>query len=282
MRLSGVVVAAIMLISVLPTVSCAWNVLDRFKGDTLYMAYDISYMVRVSASGASGVALGTYTLHIVVEKLNRTHYVVSALAGNVTYSLTSSNLVFLHVLAQLFITNLSKYFVDLLYVPPTEGVTVGVVLPKDSIPLFLNAVARWYKIVEDTSGEVCQEIRVGNITVGSGVRYRMLTPRAELVYDCSSGILVSLSASIHGGIESGADVTMRVELSKLNFLNLTSIRLPAEKDVIQERSPTIPVVLLASSIAAFAVVLALTVVVFKKLKEVRAGSPGFAQEYESL
>ncbi|MEM1651434.1 MAG: hypothetical protein QXH94_06580 [Sulfolobales archaeon] len=271
MRLSGVTAAvAVVLIAVLPVVSCTWNILDKFKGDTLYIAYDVSYRVSVSASGASGVALSTYTLHIIVEKLNRTHYVVSALAGNVTYSLTSSNLVFLHVLAPLFITNLTKYFVDLLYVPPSDGVTVNVVLPKDSIPLFLNTVARWYKIVENTSGEACQEVRVGNITVGSGVKYKMLTPRAELVYDCPSGILVSLSASIYGEVEGGADVTMRVELSKLNFLNLTSIRLPVEKGVPQEPSPTIPVVLLASSIAAFAVVLALTLVIFRKLKEIKA------------
>ncbi|MEM1699110.1 MAG: hypothetical protein QXT76_00605 [Sulfolobales archaeon] len=271
MRLSGVTAAvAVVLIAVLPVVSCAWNILDKFKGDTLYIAYDVSYRVSVSASGASGVALSTYTLHIIVEKLNRTHYVVSALAGNVTYSLTSSNLVFLHVLASLFITNLTKYFVDLLYVPPSDGVTVNVVLPKDSIPLFLNTVARWYKIVENTSGEACQEVRVGNITVGSGVKYKMLTPRAELVYDCPSGILVSLSASIYGEVEGGADVTMRVELSKLNFLNLTSIRLPVEKGVPQEPSPNIPVVLLASSIAAFAVVLALTLVISRKLKEIKA------------
>jgi len=257
-------------LTVLPVVSCAWDVLDKFKGDTIYMAYDVYYRVGVSASGASGVALSTYTLHIVIEKLNRTHYIASALAGNVTYSLTSSDLVFLHVLAPLFIANLTKYFVDLLYVPPSEGVTVNVVLRKDSIPLFLNTVARWYKIVEDTSGEVCQEVKVGNITVGRGVKYKMVTPRAEMIYDCQTGILVSLSASISGEMESSADVTMRVELSKLNFLNLTSIRLYDEKGVAQEPSPTIPIVLLASSIAAFALILALTLAIFRKLKELKA------------
>ncbi len=260
-------VAAALVLALLLSVSApasAWDLLDRFRGDALYMAYDVVYRVSVTASGASGVATSSYTLHVVVERLNRTHYLVSALAGDVTYSFTSNDVVFLHALMSSYIINLSKYFVELLYVPRSEGVTLNVVLPKESVPLFLNSVARWYRLVENVTGEACQEIRVGNITVGSGMRYRTVSPRAELVYDCPSGVLVSMSASIPVG-SGGASVTMTVELSKLNFLNLTSIRLP-EAGVARETSPAVPVALLASTAAVLAAVVVLTFVIVRNLK----------------
>lgn len=271
LRVSAAIVLVLLTLAIAPSTSSAWDVLDRFGGDSLYLAYEMVYRVNVSTPGAGGAALSAYTLHIVIEKLNRTHYLVSALAGDVTYSFTSRDVVFLHVLAPLYIANLSKYFIDLLYVPPSEGVTINVVLPKDSVPLFLNSVARWYKIVEDTSGETCQEIRVGSITVSSGVRYRMLTPRAELVYDCRTGILVSLTATIQGGVAGAeANIAVSIELSKLNFLNLTSIKLYEEGEALREPLPTLSIVLLASTTAILAVVIALTLVIMRKLKQLKA------------
>lgn len=273
MRLSAAAALALLALSLaVPTSTRAWDVLERFKGDALYMVYDVSYRVSVASAGASGVAISRYALHIVIEKLNRTHYIASALAGDVTYSFTSNDVLFLHLLAPLYIANLSKYFIDLLYVPPSEGVTVNVVLSKESVPLFLNAVARWYKIVEDTSGEVCQEIRVGDVTVRRGVKYKMVSPRAELVYDCQTGVLVSLSAAIYGESVAETNVTMSVELSKLNFLDLTSISPHEEGSEQQGPLYTMPLVLLVSTTAVFVVVLILTLTVMRRLRQLKAVS----------
>lgn len=269
-------IPAALLLTVLlfaPIPVGAWELLERFRGDVLYMAYDIVYRVTVTASGVSGVATSSYTLHIFIERLNGTHYIASASASDVVYSFASDDVIFLHAFVSLYMVNLSRYFIELLYVPRTKGVTLDVVLPKESVPLFLNSVARWYRIVEGTTGEVCQEIRVGNVTVGSGVRYRMVSPRAELVYDCPSGILVSMTASVP--VEAaGASVTMSVELSKLNFLNLTSIRLP-RAEVSREPALAVPVALLVFTAAVLATVVVLTLVIVRRLKRLLAthGAP---------
>lgn len=273
MRCSTLAALALAALLLVPVPAGAWNLLDRFRGDKLYMAYDIVYRVSITVPGASGVATGSYTLHILVERLNATHYVVSAMAGEVTYSFTSDDVVFLHALVPLYMVNLSRYFVELLYVPRSEGVTLNVVLPKEAVPLFLNSVVRWYRIVENTTGEVCQELRVGNVTVGSGVRYRMVSPRTELVYDCPTGILVGMTASIPAEA-AGASITISVELSKLNFLNLTSIRLPGA--AAQETAPALPVALLAATAAVLATVAVLTLVIVRKFRQLLRTHRGLA------
>ncbi|MCS7099223.1 MAG: hypothetical protein RMH84_00005 [Sulfolobales archaeon] len=260
----------LLVTSLVAVPASAWSVLDRFRGDSIYMMYEIVYAVNVSTVAGRGTALNTYALHIVIEKMNRTHYIVSALAGDVTYSFTSSDVIFLHALATLYLANLSKHFINLLYVPPSEGVTVNVVLPREAVTLFLNSVSRWYKIVENTSSEVCQEFKLDGVVVGSGVRYRVASPRAELIYDCPTGVLVELLAVTQGGIaEARSDVTMRVRLVKLNFLNLTSIGASAETTPRVAAVDTLPLVLLAATSAIFALVLALTIVVMRKLGQLK-------------
>ncbi|MCX8185093.1 MAG: hypothetical protein RMI56_03415 [Sulfolobales archaeon] len=263
--------AAIVLLSVLLVAApvSAWNVLDRFKGDSIYIMYEVDYIVNVTTTTGRGTVFNTYTLHVVIEKMNRSHYIVSALAGDVTYSFTSSDLVFLHALATLYLTNLSRYFIDLLYVPPSEGVTINVVIPKEVVTLFLNSISRWYKLVENTTGETCREFNLDNIVVGSGVRYKTVSPRAELIYDCPTGILIELTALIQGGTtDARSDVTMKVKLAKLNFLNLTSIRSSIEYTP-QVAVDTLPIVLLAVTTAIFISVLLLTIAIVKRLKQIR-------------
>ncbi len=241
----------VLLIAISPTTTTAWDVLDRFRGDTLYAVYDITYKVELKGTQGSGTAISTYSLHIIIEKLNRTHYLVSTLAGNVTYTFTSSDLVFLHVFAPIYLANLSKYFIDMLYIPPVEGVTLDVALRKEAVVSFLNSVTRWYKLVENTSGEVCQEIKIGNTVVEKSVKYRMVTPRAELIYDCPTGLLVSLNAEIEGGTPGMyATATILVELSRLNFLNLTSIKPQQSPGSTGLPFPTATLVAIAVTVAA--------------------------------
>lgn len=267
------VIALVLLVALVlsSTTAHAWDVLDRFKGDALYMVFEVVYRVDVSTSAGSGVALSTYSLHIVVEKLNRTHYSVSALASDIKYSFASSDIVFLHALIPLYMANLSSYFIELLYVPPSEGVTVNVVVPKDNVAPLLNSVARWYRLIEDTSGEVCQELTVDNVTVSKGVKYKMVSPRAEMVYDCPTGVLVSLKAYILGGTATDAKITMSVELSKLNFLNLTSIR-PSTPESPQG-TPTATAILLVVATAAISITaLAMIFLAARKLKHTKGTS----------
>lgn len=253
----------IFLIVVSPTTLTAWEVLDRFRGDTLYLVYDITYRVELRGAQGSGTAISTYSLHIIIEKLNRTHYLVSALASNVTYAFTSRDLVFLHVFVPLYLANLSRYFIDMLYVPPVEGTTINVALRKDAVTSFLNSVTRWYKLVENTTGETCQETKIDNTTIGKSVKYRMVTPRAELVYDCPTGLLVSLKAVIEGGTsEMYAATTITVELSRLNFLNLTSIK-PQQQPVTAQFPVSLALLVAIAATTAAAI---LTFVFFSKIR----------------
>jgi hypothetical protein len=262
--------ALAILVAVLPSTATAWDVLDRFRGDTLYAVYDITYRVELRGAQGSGTAVSTYSLHILIEKLNRTHYSVSLLAGNVTYAFTSNDLVFLHAFAPLYLANLSRYFIDMLYIPPVEGVTLDVVLRKEAVTSFLNSVSRWYKIVENTTGEVCQEIKIGNTTVAKAVRYRMVTPKAELVYDCPTGLLVSLKAEIEGSTpEMSATTTISVELSRLNFLNLTSIRPQQPAGSAESQLPLTALI----AVAATATAAVLALVFFSRIRKLVSTKP---------
>jgi hypothetical protein len=228
LRCAAAVLVVLALLTAAAPVASAWAALRSFRGDRAYLLYEVSYVVRVVGRAASGEARASYLLHILIERLNTTHYVVSALADNVTYSFTSDDPVFLHVLANLFLVNMSRQFVELLYIPPVEGVTLRVTVEGSRVAQLLNALTRWYNIVEDTTGERCSEVSVGNVTVASGIRYRIPTLGAELVYDCPSGLLVSLRAQLSGSYgDLRTEVRIGVELSKTNVLELTSIKPPA-------------------------------------------------------
>jgi len=228
LRCAAVVLAVPVLLLALATpVATTWTALRDFRGDRAYLLYEVSYAVTVVGQAASGEARGTYLLHVLIERYNSTHYLVSALADSITYSFTSDDPVFLHVLANLFLANLSRQFIELLYIPPVEGVTLKVAVEGSRVAQFLNALTRWYRVIEDTSGERCSEVVLGNVTVAKGIRYRIPTLGAELVYDCPSGLLVSLRAQVSGNYgDLRTEALISVELSKTNVLDLTSIRPP--------------------------------------------------------
>ena len=261
MRYAAAMLAILALLLALATpVATAWPALRDFKGDKAYLLYEVSYAVTVVGRAASGEARGTYLLHVLIERYNSTHYLVSALADSITYSFTSDDPVFLHVLANLFLANLSKQFIELLYIPPVEGVTLKVAVEGGRVAQFLNALTRWYRVIEDTSGERCSEVVLGNVTVAKGIRYRIPTLGAELVYDCPSGLLVSLRAQVAGSYgDLRTEALISVELSKTNVLDLTSIRPPAP----QGGAPlggTAAIVLAVSAVAVASAVAALLLV----------------------
>jgi len=226
--LAAVLIATVLALALVTPVASAWPKLREFGGDKAYLLYEVSYVVSVTGQATSGEAKGTYLLHILIERYNSTHYTVSALADSITYSFTSNDPVFLHVLANLFLANLSKQFIELFYIPPVQGVTLKVTVEGGRVAQFLNALARWYSIIEDTSGERCSEVVVDNVTVAKGIRYRIPTLGADVVYDCPSGLLVSLRAQVSGGYgDLRTEALISVELSKTNVLDLTSIRPPS-------------------------------------------------------
>jgi len=254
---AALLVIALALTLVNPVV-LAWPKLEEFRGDKAYLLYEVVYKVSVSGQAASGEARGSYLLHILIERYNRTHYLVSALADSIAYSFTSDDPIFLHVLANLFLANLSRQFIELLYIPPVEGVTLKVAVESGRVAQLLNALTRWYSIIEDTSGEKCSEVALGNLTVAKGIRYRIPTLGAELVYDCPSGLLVSLRAQVAGSYgDLRTEALMSVELAKTNLLELTSIKPPTAAD----NTSLDNAVVLVLAVSAVAVALAATILI---------------------
>jgi len=258
--LAAVLIVSVLALALVTPVASAWPKLGEFGGDKAYLLYEVSYVVSVTGQATSGEAKGTYLLHILIERYNSTHYTVSALADSITYSFTSVDPVFLHVLANLFLANLSKQFIELLYIPPVQGVTLKVTVEGSRVAQFLNALARWYSIIEDTSGERCSEVIVDNVTVAKGIRYRIPTLGADVVYDCPSGLLVSLIAQVEGSYgDLRTEARISVELAKTNVLELTSIK-PSTATGKAPLGDTATLVLAVSAVAvALAAVILLVV-----------------------
>ncbi len=265
-RSAAALLAIVLALTLANPIVLAWSKLEEFRGDKAYLLYEVVYKVSVSGQVASGEARGSYLLHVLIESYNRTHYLVSALADSITYSFTSDNPVFLHVLASLFLVNLSKQFIELLYVPPAEGVTLKVAVEGGRVAQFLNTLTRWYNIVEDTSRETCFEVALGNLTIAKGIKYRIPTLGAELVYDCPSGLLVSLRAQIadsYGDLKTEALIS--VELAKTNLLELTSIKPPTATDKAFLDNTT--ALVLAVSAVAVALAVTILIVVLRRFRK---------------
>jgi hypothetical protein len=98
----------------------------------------------------------------------------------------------------------------------------------------------------------------------------MVTPKAELVYDCPTGLLVSLKAEIEGSTpEMSATTTISVELSRLNFLNLTSIRPQQPAGSAESQLPLTALI----AVAATATAAVLALVFFSRIRKLVSTKP---------